>query len=162
MPLSVFLKFDTFILSFRYTTDHSKFCQRAYLIADIIRGSGIVATPKRPTLFRPHEWFLTLGYALRATDAEEAALRESYPYNFAINLISPVFYEALNGAAWKDNVSLVLSAVNEQLNWKPDPYAGLHVYVMLGVHEVFTLPELKRIAMMVCRFEGMCVCSCLL
>ncbi len=157
MTLSVILEFNTIVLSFKYATDPSRLCQQAYLIADIISESGIAATLKKPVLFRPHKWFLIFGYTLRATAAEGVALCERYPYNFAINLMSPIFYDALDGAAWKDNVSLVLSAVSEQLNWKPNPYVGFHVYFRLGANERFTLPELKRIAMMVCRFEGVCV-----
>ncbi len=158
MPLSISLKFDTVVLSFKYSAalPHQLYDQ-GQLIENIIGGAGVAVSTRRPNDFRPHKWYLTVGNTFREPPAETAALWESYPNNFAINLLSPVYYEA-GGATWKDNVSLVLNTVNEQVYWKPNPYFGLHVYVMLGVDEKFTLPELKRIAMLVCRFEGTCVC----
>ncbi len=154
MPLSISLKFDMVILSFKYSAALPwELYDQFQLIAGIIGGAGVAVSTRRASHFRAQQWYLMVGNTMREPPAETDALWESYPNNFAIDLISPVYYKA-DGAAWKDNVSLVLNIVNEQMYWRPNPSFGFRVYVMLGVHEKFTLAELKRIAMFVCRFEG--------
>jgi hypothetical protein len=70
-----------------------------------------------------------------------------------VALASSSYYET-DKAGWKDNVHLVLGGVDERVSWKANRSTRLHVHVGRGRDENFTLPQLKRLAMLVCRFEG--------
>lgn len=152
MPLSISFRFSTIILALidePPTTRQSPF----ELLADrVSKVSGVVVRPFRPSCHLPCEWHIVPSFTMELR-AERTAPMQNYPNHFAANFISPVYYEAKR-AGWKDDVSLVLSTVGECAYWRPNSALGFHTFVKLGRREKFTLPQLKRIAMLVCRFEG--------
>lgn len=160
MPLSISLGFSTIILALTDGTPiHWDLHRRFRLLADrITRASGVVVNPFRPDWCRSINWYVALGNTLRESPDESATLK-TYLHHFGADLISPFYYE-VNRAGWKDDVSLVLSTVDEYAYWRPNSAFGLHISVGLGPGEQFTLPQLKHIAMLVCRFEGTTCPSC--
>lgn len=152
MPLSISFRFSTVILAL---VDKPP-TPRPYpveLLADrVSKAAGVVVKPFRPGCVQPCEWHIARSF-IAEPRAGGTGLMQNYSDFFAANFISPVYYEA-NRAEWKDDVSLVLSTVGEYAYWRPNPVLGFHTFVRLGLREKFTLPQLKRIAMLVCRFEG--------
>lgn len=124
------------------------------LLSDrVSEAAGVELDPYKPGSHLPARWHMMPGYFIRLPPTERAELNKNYPRRFGVEFISPNYREA-NSAEWKDNLSLMFNTIGEYAYWMPNPTSSLNTCLRLRQGEKFTLPQLKRIAMLVCRFEG--------
>ncbi|KAJ4201600.1 hypothetical protein NW767_006687 [Fusarium falciforme] len=93
---------------------------------------------------------VTVSEATSGSEAEDSKFRR----RFGFELISPVF-RGIENNAWMNQLRAGISSINRVVRWKANRSTGLHVHVGRDVGSLkYSLLEVKKIAMLYCRFEG--------
>ena len=171
MPLSVRLDLQAVVLSFKPPEVEIPRYLRARLqrMAHAMSATGVVARPFTPDSSRifPNYtiWNVRSDGAVFIEEAIAQARSNSVDSSyctfercFGAWLLSPTYYDTHNNG-WKDNLRLVLGCVEDRVFWRANSSAALHIHVGRERDENFTMPQVKRLAMLVCRFEGMFSCN---
>jgi hypothetical protein len=158
MPLSIGLEFETVVLSLKPAAEIPKSSDaQLQLIADAISATGVKAKVYIPTSTRSSPKYTLWNVVFDSTVQEVTSQSDSsdsvFQSRFGTELVSPTYYET-DKASWKEDVRVALGGVDKRVSWKANRSTGLHVHVGKGRDETFTLPQLKRLAILVCRFES--------
>ncbi|KAI9063796.1 hypothetical protein FKP32DRAFT_1676082 [Trametes sanguinea] len=89
--------------------------------------------------------------------AADAAMLPGEAQPIGVEVLTPILLAA-NRQAWTTELRAVLQGVAQHAEWKTNRSTGLHIHVGRrpdnhGRRVTFTLQELQRIAILVCRFE---------
>lgn len=123
------------------------------LVTSALSSAGLSAKPWVPRSTRddPHfaVWNVMTDPTIDELTAQESD-SASNVHRFGVTLISPMF-DSTSG--WHVEVEKALHAIARAMVWKAKRSASLHVHVGRGGEKKFSLEEVKRIAMLVVRFE---------
>ncbi|KAK3349183.1 putative amidoligase enzyme-domain-containing protein [Lasiosphaeria hispida] len=131
------------------------------LITTIIERAGLPARVYAPSTTRcsgPNYCIwnaprVTVMEATSDSDTSESAFQE----RFGFELVSPAFPigSASTGVDWADNLRRCI-AIGAEILWKSNRSTGFHIHVGRGISrsDNFTLEEVKKVAMLYCRFEA--------
>jgi hypothetical protein len=158
MPLSIGLEIEAIVLSLNSAAEIPRSTQaQLQLIANAISATGVVARAYMPTTTRASPnytiWNVVVDSTIDEVTSHSDTSDSAYQSRFGVELVSPTYYKT-DESDWKDDIQLALGGVSDRVSWKANRSAGLHVHVGRGLDDVFTLPQLKRLAILVCRFEG--------
>ena len=161
MPLSIGLEFEAIVLKVKFKGPEAVISRsvdkQLQLIAAAISATGVAASPYMPTSTRASPnytiWNVVVDSTIQEVTSHSDASDSAYQSRFGIELVSPIYYET-DKSGWKDDLHLVLAGVSERVSWKANRSTGLHVHVGRERDATFTLPQMKRLAVLVCRFEG--------
>lgn len=155
MPLSVGVEVEAIILKYRSPLPSRDYA-RLELVAKALEAGGLSARVFLPSSTRDIPDFsvwnvvmdVTIEEATSGSDASENTITE----RFGVEVVSPIFFTEMN--TWAGQIRSAMQAVSLAFTWKANRSTGLHVHVGRGREDQFTLPQLKRLAIMVVRFEG--------
>ncbi|TFK96408.1 hypothetical protein BDV98DRAFT_576240 [Pterulicium gracile] len=129
------------------------------LVSDCLTASGLQSRVFIPTARTLGPDFTIWNVVQDITIEELTSQSDSSPsgavQRFGVEIVSPIF--RLDDASWRTDISKAVQAVSAELVWKANRSAGFHVHVgTTGADQSdeFTLSQLKRIAVMVIRFEA--------
>ena len=127
------------------------------LIRDAFDDAGLdarvfIPDPITPAMPDYSRWTVTTDSSVRVATPGSDSSESADWSRFSFELVSPVLDENSEGE-WQEQMRRGFAAIDRRFDWKCNRSTGLHVHI--GRHdEGFTLPELKRLAILVIRFEG--------
>lgn len=156
MALSIGLEFEAIVIS-KSNGAPLPAASRTQLdfIAASLTAAGLSAHSWVPHSTRtdpPYgSWLVMTDATISEVTSQSDSSESAFQSRFGVELVSPIFFNAPSGG-WQIEVEKVLLAVPKEVVWKANRSTGLHVHVGRG-NDQFTLAEVKRIAMLVIRFE---------
>ncbi|KAL7280961.1 hypothetical protein ACG7TL_005910 [Trametes sanguinea] len=134
------------------------YLQRAGRTAPQVLAEAFTASPQEGRITPNYSlWNVVPDPTIRLTSQSDTPIPGLTEHSFGVEVVTPIFHVA-SGEEWKDELRAVLRGVAEYVEWTTNHSTGLHMHIGRqhnGYNVGFTLSELKRIAMLVCRFEDL-------
>ncbi|KAI0121254.1 putative amidoligase [Xylariales sp. AK1849] len=135
-------------------------CERQLqIIADAMNEAGNDARIYIPSTIRGTGpdytiWNVTLDATVSEITSNSDAEDSEFKTRFGFELVSPVFYNT-NERQWQRDLRRGIEPIQTAIKWKANRSTGLHVHIGRGATgRMYTLDEVKKIAIFYCRFES--------
>lgn len=160
MPFSVGLEIEAIALAraSSSTALPSRLEDQLSLVANSLQDAGIPSRVYIPSSTRgsgPNYdiWNITTDATISELTSSSESDLSAFQTRFGFELISPVF--DVVGDEWKGILRLALKSIGDMIKWKANRSTGLQVHLgHLKGAPGFTLEQVKRVAILYCRFEG--------
>lgn len=130
------------------------------LISDALREAGLQSRVYIPSSTRGSGpdysvWNITIdGTISEITSESSTESAAAYRSRFGFEVVSPVFNDT-SSPQWHTDLITGIEAIGLAVHWKANRSTGFHVHIGPGAPEaVFSLDEVKKVAIFCCRFEG--------
>lgn len=160
MPFSIGLEIEGIALAraSSSTALPSRLEDQLSLVANALRDADIPSRVYIPSSTRGSGpdydvWNITTDATISELTSGSESDLSVFQTRYGFELISPIFNVV--GDEWKNTLERALESIGDVIKWKANRSTGLHVHLgHLKDAPGFTLEQLKRVAMLYCRFEG--------